>query len=409
MDFASTLSFSAKIVAAIEGASIQVKEGEHEMTEEVLNSLAVKKLAVKEEDKAEVHTWIEYAKIDITACLGDEKKKLQVQGKLNKTLMDKVFFISNHLSVADIVIWTSIHSLVKDMSPEIQLRFPCLVRWFDFIQHQHGVLSCGLEQISFALNAPLSAPPKQKKAKTEGSSKPTSSDKKEVVAKKPKSQKIENSTDNKQHNTPSHADGKQQPAAVSGGDKGAPKGEGETKPAPAKAKQKKGQPAPDLDDMSKLDFRVGKIVKAEKHPKADKLYLEEIDLGDDKPRTVFSGLVGLIPLEEVQGARVICWCNSEPKPMGGYTSNAMVLCASNADKTKTEFITPPEGAAIGDRVRVAGHDGVQLEKIVKKRIWDRASKDFSVNDELVATYKGIPFMTSAGPCKAQTLKGGKIS
>lgn len=52
--------------------------------------------------------------------------------------------------------------------------------------------------------------------------------------------------------------------------------------------------------MARLDIRVGKIVKAEKHPNADSLYVEEIDVGEDKLRTVVSGLVKYIPLEEMQ-------------------------------------------------------------------------------------------------------------
>jgi tRNA-binding EMAP/Myf-like protein len=47
---------------------------------------------------------------------------------------------------------------------------------------------------------------------------------------------------------------------------------------------------------------VGLIKKAEKHPDADSLYAEEIDVGEEAPRTVVSGLVKFIPLEEMQVA-----------------------------------------------------------------------------------------------------------
>lgn len=52
-------------------------------------------------------------------------------------------------------------------------------------------------------------------------------------------------------------------------------------------------------DVSKLDIRVGKIVKCEKHPDAESLYVEQIDLGEGKLRNVCSGLVKYIPLEDV--------------------------------------------------------------------------------------------------------------
>ena len=48
-------------------------------------------------------------------------------------------------------------------------------------------------------------------------------------------------------------------------------------------------------DIGRLDLRVGHIRKASMHPDADGLYVEEIDLGEEKPRTVISGLVKFIP------------------------------------------------------------------------------------------------------------------
>lgn len=52
--------------------------------------------------------------------------------------------------------------------------------------------------------------------------------------------------------------------------------------------------------ISRLDIRVGLITRAQKHPDADSLYVEEIDVGEGQPRTVVSGLVKYIPLEEMQ-------------------------------------------------------------------------------------------------------------
>ena len=53
-------------------------------------------------------------------------------------------------------------------------------------------------------------------------------------------------------------------------------------------------------DVSRLDLRVGRIVTAEKHPDADSLYVEQVDVGEASPRTVVSGLVKHIPLDQVQ-------------------------------------------------------------------------------------------------------------
>lgn len=67
--------------------------------------------------------------------------------------------------------------------------------------------------------------------------------------------------------------------------------------------EKKQPPASQVDakvDVSRLDLRVGCIIKAEKHPDADSLYVEQVDVGEASPRTVVSGLVKHIPLEQVE-------------------------------------------------------------------------------------------------------------
>eukprot|EP00268_Persea_americana_P037480 TRINITY_DN3710_c0_g1_i12.p1 TRINITY_DN3710_c0_g1~~TRINITY_DN3710_c0_g1_i12.p1 ORF type:complete len:749 (+),score=126.31 TRINITY_DN3710_c0_g1_i12:1066-3312(+) len=81
--------------------------------------------------------------------------------------------------------------------------------------------------------------------------------------------------------------------------------------------------------VSRLDIRVGLIKKVQKHPDADSLYVEEIDVGEESPRTVVSGLVKYIPLEEMQNRRVCVLCNLKPVTMRGIKSQAMVLVASN--------------------------------------------------------------------------------
>ena len=66
--------------------------------------------------------------------------------------------------------------------------------------------------------------------------------------------------------------------------------------------------------------------KVEKHPDADSLYLEKIDVGEAEPRQVVSGLVNFIPIEQMQGAELIVVCNMKPAKMRGILSQAMVLC-----------------------------------------------------------------------------------
>ena len=84
-------------------------------------------------------------------------------------------------------------------------------------------------------------------------------------------------------------------------------------------------------DVSRLDIRVGFINKAWRHPDADSLYVEEIDVGEEAPRTVVSGLVKYIPEEKMQQRKVTVLCNLKPANMRGVQSQAMVLAATSTD------------------------------------------------------------------------------
>lgn len=79
---------------------------------------------------------------------------------------------------------------------------------------------------------------------------------------------------------------------------------------------------------SRLDIRVGKIVEVGKHPDADALYVEKIDLGEAVPRTIVSGLVNFVPIEEMNNRMVVVLCNLKAAKMRGVESQGMVLCAS---------------------------------------------------------------------------------
>jgi methionyl-tRNA synthetase len=66
-------------------------------------------------------------------------------------------------------------------------------------------------------------------------------------------------------------------------------------------KGKKNKSASEKDiTITRLDIRVGLIKKVEKHPDADSLYVEEIDVGEEQTRTVVSGLVNYISVDELQ-------------------------------------------------------------------------------------------------------------
>mmetsp|Transcript_11374 Transcript_11374/g.27891 ORF Transcript_11374/g.27891 Transcript_11374/m.27891 type:complete len:161 (+) Transcript_11374:2146-2628(+) len=160
-------------------------------------------------------------------------------------------------------------------------------------------------------------------------------------------------------------------------------------------------------------MRVGKILSAEKHPDADSLYVEQIDVGDaDGPRTVVSGLANYIPLEEMAGKMCVVLCNLKPAKMRGIESQGMVLCASDNDEGRVELMTPPEGAQVGERIKVEGMGDPQPDEILKsktqQKVWPTVAADLKTDGEGRGQYKGALLTTSAGPL-GSGLKGKPIS
>lgn len=181
------------------------------------------------------------------------------------------------------------------------------------------------------------------------------------------------------------------------------------KPAKSSAGAKSKTTAEPEISIARLDIRVGKITKVQKHPDADALYLEEIDVGEGQPRTVVSGLVKHISLEEMQERMVCVLCNLKPVAMRGIKSHAMVLCALTSDNAKVELVEPPKSAKIGERVAFPGFEGEPDDVLnPKKKVWETVQVDLHTNTELVACYKDIPFTTSAGICTVSSIQSGSI-
>lgn len=176
------------------------------------------------------------------------------------------------------------------------------------------------------------------------------------------------------------------------------------------ATETKSKPASEPEiSISRLDIRVGLIKKAQKHPDADSLYVEEIDVGEAAPRTVVSGLVKYIPLEDMQNRKVCVLCNLKPATMRGIKSQAMVLAASSNDGTKVELVEPPQASLIGERLKFPGFEGEPDDLLnPKKKVWETVQVDLCTNSELVACYKQVPFTTSAGVCKVSSISSGSI-
>ncbi|XP_030593584.1 aminoacyl tRNA synthase complex-interacting multifunctional protein 1a isoform X2 [Archocentrus centrarchus] len=184
------------------------------------------------------------------------------------------------------------------------------------------------------------------------------------------------------------------------------------KPEKKGEKAEKKQATPSQEDakvdVSRLDLRVGRIIEAQKHPDADSLYVEQVDVGEASPRTVVSGLVKHVPLDQMQNRMAVLLCNLKPAKMRGVMSQAMVMCASSPDKV--EILDPPSGAVPGDRVTFQGFPGEPDKELnPKKKVWEQVQPDLRTDNQCVATYKGAAFeVAGKGVCKAQTMSNSGI-
>ena len=96
-----------------------------------------------------------------------------------------------------------------------------------------------------------------------------------------------------------------------------------------------------IEDFDKVVLKVGKILNCKKVEKADKLLCSTVDLGEEKPRTIVSGIAKYYSPEEMKGKSVVVVANLRPVKLRGILSQGMLLCAS--DKQGGLKLLTPEG------------------------------------------------------------------
>jgi methionine--tRNA ligase beta chain len=101
-------------------------------------------------------------------------------------------------------------------------------------------------------------------------------------------------------------------------------------------------------DFEKLDFRVGRITKAEKIPGMKKILKVQVDLGDKIAQAIAGGAEYYEP-ESFIGRQVIVLTNMEPKMIAGVKSEVMLLAADL--QGKPIWLTVDAGVPAGTHVR----------------------------------------------------------
>ncbi|KAI8583387.1 hypothetical protein K450DRAFT_223384 [Umbelopsis ramanniana AG] len=168
--------------------------------------------------------------------------------------------------------------------------------------------------------------------------------------------------------------------------------------------------------IHRLNVQIGKIVQVERHPEAEHLYVEKVDLGEvteeNTPvtRTIVSGLVKYMGINDMLNKQVLVVGNMKPSKFRGILSQGMLLAASKGDMV--ELLEPASGSVVGERVQVDGLDELATPDAVlkpKQKVMEQVAQDLLTSEQCVATWKGMPLKTSAGWVRCKSIQNGNIS
>ncbi|KAH7355046.1 hypothetical protein BKA65DRAFT_497543 [Rhexocercosporidium sp. MPI-PUGE-AT-0058] len=416
-------------------------------------------LTYSETEQAEINQWLTTSdRLKSTAGSGDQKSLLDT---LNAHLASRTTLLGAKPSKADIALYESLAPQVFSWTAEQRTGehgHPNIVRHLDFVQNSPVfALAVGAdkkvevdpEEILY-VKPPVDAKAEKERLKKEKAAAAAAAAGGETIL----ADRTNGKKDKKDKSVGEKAADKV--VEVKDAVVAAVAGEGSAQPEQQQKKKEKKEKAPKPQKApavaaplspSLIDLRVGHILKAIKHPEADSLFVSTIAMGDKAGtddtseyegqvvRTVCSGLNGLVPLEEMQGRKVVVVCNLKPVKMRGVKSCAMVLAASPRLKEgeedhhagPVELVTPPTDAPAGERVYFEGWQG-EPEAMLnpKKKVWDMCQVGFTTTSELEVAFDagavkelskegeepktglGKLVTASGGVCKVKSLSGAIV-
>lgn len=356
------------------------------------------------EVQAEVAHWVGVAD-ELCTESRDVDIRLQV---LNVHLETRSVFAGKGLeiTVADLSIFAAVHGFVTEpMYPQLE-KVPHLLRWIDYIQCQDEAAQV-YPHIPVNNKAKFNPPKPAVQAPKTTTVLPPSIDRSSATPKPSKEASSASAVKPEKSSTVEVTVTKEVVVSVTTEtpevlpkDKKAPEVQ-ETKPKEKKEKKEKAPAVKKESDtsFSVLDIRVGVIKKVWKHPGADALYVEEIDIGEPNPRQIVSGLAKFLSEEQMMNRKVIVLANVKASKVRDVLSAGLVLCASNSDHTQCEPVVPPSDAKIGEKVTVEGCDGAPEETLnPKKKQFEKIQPDLATDASGIACYQGLPFLLSGKPC-----------
>ncbi len=107
----------------------------------------------------------------------------------------------------------------------------------------------------------------------------------------------------------------------------------------------------EIGDFAKVEMKVGEVLTATRIPKADKLLLLTIDVGEAEPRQVLAGIAQYYEPETLVGKKVVVVANLKPRKLRGYESQGMVVAASIGEEGRPVIATFTEEVPNGARLK----------------------------------------------------------
>jgi aminoacyl tRNA synthase complex-interacting multifunctional protein 1 len=335
-------------------------------------------------EETEISQWITTSTRLSSASSSEQQPLLSA---LNTHLSSRTTVLGTKPSKADTALYESLRPIVSSWTAEQKTGengHPNIVRHLDFVQNspvfditvkEDEKIKVDPEDILY-VKPPVDAKAEKERLKKEKAAAAAAADGETTLpdrSNKGKKEKsiVEKATDKVVETKDAVV------AAVAGGSE-QPQGGRQKKEKKEKAPKPQKAPAAAAPlSPALIDLRVGHILKAIKHPEADSLFVSTIAMGDKAGtedtseyegqvvRTVCSGLNGLVPLEEMQGRKVVVVANLKPVKMRGVKSCAMVLAASprlapgveDNHAGPVELVSPPEGSPAGERVYFEGWQG----------------------------------------------------
>jgi methionyl-tRNA synthetase len=104
-----------------------------------------------------------------------------------------------------------------------------------------------------------------------------------------------------------------------------------------------------IDEFQRVNLRLATVKSVEAHPKADKLYVLKLDVGELGERQVVAGLKAHYKPEELVGKTVAFVANLQPANLRGVESQGMVLAGD--DGTTVAVLEPARKLPPGSKIR----------------------------------------------------------